>query len=326
MFFKSEKKETAEPRKLMRPRIGLALGAGVARGWTHIGVIKAMEKHGIKPDMVAGTSIGAVVGGAFVSGGLERLEKWSKNLSKINFFRFLDFKIRGGGLFGAEKLTKVMKDSFGNKNFSELKIPFIAVGCDIMTGHEIWMKEGRMVDAIQASFALPGIFEPVDYQGKWLVDGALVNPVPVSVCRAMGADLVIAINLSEDIYGKARAKREGIVGTGTYGVFSELALKPVKKNTTMSKTIIRQLLGHKRGAPSLFANMVASLNIVQNRLSRSRLAGDPPDIQISPKCGHIGLMEFHRAEEMIKIGEAAFEKELETIKDALHILGHKMNI
>ena len=169
-------------------------------------------------------------------------------------------------------------------------------------------------------------FEPVDYQGKWLVDGALVNPVPVSVCRAMGADLVIAINLSEDIYGKARAKREGIVGTGTYGVFSELDLKPVKKNTTMSKTVIRQLLSHKRGAPSFFANMVASLNIVQNRLSRSRLAGDPPDIQISPKCGHIGLMEFHRAEEMIKIGETAFEKELETIKDALHILGHKMNI
>ena len=325
MFFKSEKVEEEKPRELRRPKIGLALGAGVARGWTHIGIVKALEEHGIKPDVVAGTSIGAVVGGAYVSGGLERLETWTKNLSKINFFRFLDFKIRGGGLFGADKLTKIMEDSFGNKNFNELKTPFIAIGCDLMTGHEIWMKEGKMVHAIQASFALPGVFEPVDYQGKWLVDGALVNPVPVSVCRALGADLVIAINLSEDVYGKARAEREGVESTGTYGVFSDLALNPVETKSSLSKKIMRQLLGHKRGAPSLFANMVASLNIVQNRLSRSRLAGDPPDIHIAPKCGHIGLMEFHRAEEMIEIGHKAIVEELDSIKDALQILGYKMN-
>jgi len=325
MFFKSEKKEPYPKITLRRPKIGLALGAGVARGWTHIGIIKAMEKHGIKPDVVAGTSIGSVVGGAYVSGGLERLEIWARNLSKINFFRFLDFKIRGGGLFGAEKLGKIMEDSFGDIAFDELETPFIAIGCDLMTGHEIWMKEGNMVDAIQASFALPGVFEPVDYQGKWLVDGALVNPVPVSVCRAMGADLVIAVNLSEDIYGKARAEREGIEGTGTYGVFSDKALNPIETKGNVSQTIMRQLLGHKRGAPSLFANMVASLNIVQNRLSRSRLAGDPPDIHIAPKCGHIGLMEFHRAEEMIEIGKNAFDQEIDYIKDALQILGYKMN-
>ena len=310
---------------LMRPKIGLALGSGVARGWAHIGVLKAMEARGIVPDVVAGTSVGAVVGAAYVTGSLDRLENWTKTLSKISFFRFLDFKLRGAGLFGGRKLHEQMTKSFGEVNIEDLEIPFTAIGTELMSGHEVWLRDGPLIDAVQASFALPGVFEPFCHNGRWIVDGALVNPVPVSVCRAMGAELVIAINLTEDVYGRARAEREGLVGTGKYGVFTEFMKPETISDKPLSKTFIRKLLSHQDDAPSMFANMVASLNIVQNRLSRSRLAGDPPDIMITPRAGHIGLMEFHRSEELIEIGAKAFEDEYDTLLDALTIIGYRIN-
>lgn len=308
-----------------RPKIGLALGSGVARGFAHIGVLRAMQDFGIVPDVVAGTSIGAVVGGAYVSGGLDALEDWAHSLGKTNFFRFLDFKLIGGGLFGGQKLQALMLQSFGGVNIEDLDTPFVAIACELRTGHEVWLKDGNLVDALSASFALPGVFEPVQRDGRWLVDGAIVNPVPVSVCRALGADMVIAVNLVEDIYGRARAERGGAAGTGKYGVFADILSVPSIAERRASRTVMRKLLRHEEGAPSIFANMVASLNIVQNRLSRSRLAGDPPDIQIAPRTGHIGLMEFHRAEELIDLGRRAFEEESEYLQDALQIIGYRLN-
>ena len=317
--------KTPETPALRRPRIGLALGSGVARGWAHIGVLKAMQASGITPDVVTGTSIGAVVGAAHVTGTMDALETWARDLSKINFWRFLDFKIRGSGLFGGKKLYDLMEKRFGEFNIEDLDIPFIAIGCELMTGHEIWLKKGPLADAVRASFALPGVFEPFCHEGRWIVDGALVNPVPVSACRALGAEMVIAVNLAEDIYGRARAEREGMVGTGQYGVFTEIMKPETITDKPLSQPFVKKLLTHTADAPSLFANMVASLNIVQNRLARSRLAGDPPDITITPKAGHIGLMEFHRGAELIELGERAFAEEYDTVQDALAIIGYRMN-
>ena len=311
-----------KPFEFQRPKIGLALGSGVARGWAHIGVLRAMDAAGLKPDVIAGTSIGAVVGGAWDSGAMDPIENWARSLEKTSFFRFLNFKFTGGGLFGGDKLHELMTYNFGDHNFEDQDTPFIAVSCELMTGHEVWLRKGNMVNAIMASFALPGVFEPQHLDGRWLVDGALVNPVPVSVCRAMGAELVISVNLSEDIYGRARAEREGLMTTGKYGVFSDFYSDD---SAIAKRAVVRQLLRHKKGAPSLFANMVASLNIVQNRLSRSRLAGDPPDISISPKCGHIGLMEFNRTSELIDLGHKAFEAHKDEIMDAFQIIGLRRN-
>lgn len=308
-----------------RAKIGLALGAGVARGWAHIGVLREMLAHGIVPDYVAGTSIGAVVGGAYVSGALDSLEDWTLSLSKVNFFRFLDFKIPGGGLFTGERFHKLMLQNYGDNTMEQLETPFIAIGCELKTGHEIWLRRGKLVDAIQASFALPGVFEPVCYEGRWIVDGALVNPVPVSVCRAMGADIVIAVNLSEDLYGRARAEREGILGPGKFGVFNEILHAPSIGERRASRTLWKKLLRHEGEAPSIFANMVASLNVIQNRLSRSRLAGDPPDVTINVRCGHVGLMEFHRAEELIEIGHQAYKEEHQSVVDAVEIINYYSN-
>lgn len=310
-------------RDVERPKLGLALGSGIARGWAHIGILRAMEEQGLRPDIVVGTSIGAVVGGAYVSGGMDALETWARSLSEVNFFRYLSFKMLGGGLFGGEKLHELMANSFGKGNIEDQEIPFTAVACELRSGHEIWISKGKLVDALLASFALPGVFDPVCLDGRWLVDGALVNPVPVSVCRAMGAEIVVSVNLTSDIYGRARAEREGVLGPGKYGVFNDILRMPAMGQRQASSTIMRKLLGHKGGAPSVFANMVASLNVIQNRLSRSRLAGDPPDVSIDPRCGHIGLMEFDRAEEVIDIGYEAYMAEHDYLIDAISIVGHR---
>lgn len=309
------------PRKL---KIGLALGAGVARGWAHIGVLRGLACEGIKPDVVAGTSIGAVVGGAYACDNLDALEEWAFSLKDSSFFRFLDLRLAGSGLFGSDRLDSLMKERFGEWRFEGLPLPFTAVACDLKTGHEVWLNSGSLSDGLRASFALPGVFEPQNINGQWLVDGALVNPVPVSVCRAAGCDLVIAVNLAEDIYGRARAMNAGALDNSSYGVFADMsALADKPKNS--QRSFFRKLFKHKKDAPSLFTNMVASLNIMQNRLSRSRLAGDPPDVTISPRCGHIGLMEFHRCHELIEEGNRAFDAALPQLRDALAIIHHRIN-
>jgi NTE family protein len=318
------KQDAIQQRPVRKVKIGLALGAGVARGWSHIGILRGLEREGITPDIIAGTSIGAVVGGAYACGNLDALEDWAHSLKDTSFFRFLDLKLVGSGLFGSDRLDSLMKDRFGEWAFEDLKIPFSAVACDLKTGHEVWLNSGMLSSALRASFALPGVFEPQNIDGQWLVDGALVNPVPVSVCRAAGCDLVIAVNLAEDIYGRVRARKEGALDDSGYGVFNETTLldnNPPKKQ----KSLFRRLFRHKDSAPSLFTNMVASLNIMQNRLSRSRLAGDPPDVSITPRCGHIGLMEFHRADELIEEGDRAFEVALPQLKDAIAIIHHRIN-
>ncbi len=314
-----------QPRPIRRPKIGLALGAGVARGWAHIGVIKCLEREGIKPDVIAGTSIGAVVSGALASNSLDSLEEWALSLKQHTFFRWLDFRLGGSGLFGSNKLNELMDEKFGNQTFEDLPIPFTAIACELKTGHEIWLNKGSLSDSIQASFALPGVFEPQRLNHKWLVDGALVNPVPVSVCRAQGCELIIAVNLSEDLYGRAKLQTATDKDADGYGVYSDISLAPNVANSKGSMSFFKKLFGHQTDAPSMFTNMVASLNILQNRLSRSRLAGDPPDVTVMPRCGHIGLMEFHRAEELIAEGEAAFEEALPHLRDALSAITVQLN-
>ncbi|WP_020400088.1 patatin-like phospholipase family protein [Kordiimonas gwangyangensis] len=313
-----------QPAQLRRPKVGLALGAGVARGWAHIGVIKRLQAEGIHIDMIAGTSIGAVVGGAMASGNLDVIEEWACSLKELNFLRLLDLRF-GSGLFGSDKLNRLMEEKFGNVDFSEMKIPFTAVACELKSGHEIWLDEGEMSGALRASFAIPGIFEPQKRDGRWLVDGALVNPVPVSVCRAAGCDIVIAVNLSEDLYGRNRAQAAGALKSDDYGVFTEGAEDAVLQRSPQKASMFRKFFGHKKDEPSMFANLMASLNIMQNRLSRSRLAGDPPDVSINPRIGHIGLMEFHRAPELIEEGVLAFDQALPQLRDALAIITHRIN-
>src|SRR5882757_295720 len=186
-----------------RPVIGLALGGGAARGFAHIGIVRTLIAHGIVPNVVIGTSIGAVVGGAYASGHLDTLEEWARSLQPRNILGYLDIRLNGSGLIGGDKLASQLEASIGPTLIEDLPLKYATVATEVRTGHEIWLTHGRMVDAMRASYALPGIFSPVLVGDRWLVDGALVNPVPVSAARALGAEIVIAANLSSDVFTHA---------------------------------------------------------------------------------------------------------------------------
>ena len=313
----SEKKPQEKVK--MTPRIGLALGSGLARGFTHIGAIRALERHGIKPNYVSGTSMGALVGGAYLSGRMDVLEDWAYSLTRFKVLSYLDFRVKSAGIIGGKRLFRLMDKHFGDVMVEDLPAPFIAIAADLVTGHEVWMRQGKLIDIMRASFSLPGIFPPVAWNNRWLIDGALVNPVPVSPVQALGARMTIAINPNGDIIGKATRPGHS---TPTVAGFDILGNKdnPAQAEKAGAIGLTRRIFKREKDAPSMFGVMVSSLNIIQDRLSRSRLAGDPPDVLITPRIGHVGLMEFDRAEELIEEGEAAVERAMPDIKAAYSVL------
>ena len=301
---------------MTRPLIGIALGGGAARGWAHIGVLKSLIAAGLEPDIVAGTSMGAVAGACFITGRLNALEEFACGLTRRRMFGFLDFNFAGSGLITGQRLSARLEHHLQQFHIERLDRKFVAVATELGTGHEVWLNKGSLVNALKASFALPGIFRPVKINGRWLIDGALVNPIPVSVCRALGARIVIAVNLSNDLINKG-----GIIHDQAN--FSEPSLAPEDNHLPGSNgraalhLLHRQIFGRNEGAPGISAVMMDAINITQDRIARSRLAGDPPDIIIGPKTGGIGLFDFHRASEAIELGARATERQIEELKQAV---------
>lgn len=319
----SEPDKSTNPQSPLPPPpagIGLALGSGLARGFTHIGVIKALTRYGIKPSIIAGTSIGAVVGGCYLAGKMDELEDWALSLNRRRIFSYLDFRVRSAGLIGGRKLGTVLEDHFGDMLIEDQKFPFVSIATDLVTGHEVWLRKGRFVDAMRASFALPGIFPPMTLNGRTMIDGALVNPVPVSACQALGARLTIAVDLNGDLIGKATkpgANYQTILG---FDVFGDPDVSEKAEEVLGTTSLTSRMFRREGNSPSLFGVMVSSLNIIQDRLTRSRLAGDPPDVHIKPRIGHVGLLEFERASDLIKEGEESVERKLPEIMSAVEIL------
>jgi NTE family protein len=299
--------------------IGIALGAGMARGFAHIGVLKTMERHGIRPTIVAGTSIGSVVGASYLAGKLHEFEDWARSLNRKRLLSYLDFKVRSPGLIGGRKLFDLLEHNFGDMLIEELPSPFITVAADLATGHEVWIRDGRIVDAMKASFAVPGIFAPVQLNHRNLVDGALVNPCPISVCQALGARMTIAVDLHADMIGKAVKPGNNYQTITGFDLFNENDVAAQERVKFLANPFSTKLFQRDPGAPSLFGVMVSSLTIIQDRLTRSRLAGDPPDVHIKPLIGHIGMLEFEKAEDLIKLGEEAAEKMMPDIKAGIRL-------
>ena len=300
------------------PRIGVALGAGAARGWAHIGVLLEFADHGVVPDVVAGTSIGAVVGGCYAAGKLDHVELFARSLTKKSVFSLLDISFSGVGLLTGARLRRRLRQALGGLQVDGLEKGFAVVATEVGTGHEVWLTRGDAVEAICASYALPGIFEPVRINERWLFDGALVNPVPVTVCRALGADVVLAVNLIGDngfrgtvlnnhlsiepSLDKLAAEIEGERRKG--GLFSAL------------RGAGRRHFGRREdGAPGMASAMMDAFNIAQGRISRSRLAGDPPDVLINARVSKVGLFDFHRAGELIEMGREAARRAIPEIAD-----------
>lgn len=303
-----------------QPSIGLALGGGIARGFAHIGVLKTLIKHNIKPKIVAGTSIGALVGGCYLAGKLDELEDWALSLNRLTIFSYLDFRVRSAGLIGGNRLIATLEEHFKGTKIEDLPSPFIAIAADLVTGHEIWLRKGNFIDAMRASFALPGVFPPVEMNHRYLVDGALVNPVPVSVCQALGSRMTIAVDLHADMLGKAAKPGQGYHTVAGFDVFNDKDVPPEEQGIFKQFSLTRRLFRRETNSPSLFGVMISSLSIIQDRLTRSRLAGDPPDVHVKPRIGHIGLLEFEKAEELIKAGEEIAEEMIPEIKAAMQVL------
>lgn len=310
------------PRK--HPPIGLALGGGVARGWAHIGAIRALVAAGIRPDIIAGTSIGALVGAAYLSGQLDTIEDWARSLNKRKMLSYMDIRWGGSGLMRGDRLAKVLNYYFGDTKIEDLDRKFAAVACDLRTGYEVWLQTGPIVPALRASYALPGAFEPVKIDNRYMIDGALVNPVPVSTCRALGAHIVIAVSLNGDAFGPIGSSHEMNFDDGDDALDPfELAGQSLNK-LRPDRLLLKSLLGGTKEAkdgPKLGSVMMGTLNIVMDRISRSRLAGDPPDVFVAPRIGHIGMTEFTKADELIERGYRAMQHEIPLIQSVIDVLG-----
>ena len=290
-----------------KPRIGLALGSGSARGWAHVGVIRALERAGISPSIVCGTSIGALVGAAYAAGELDRFEPWVKGLTWQSVMSLLDLTVTGGLIQGG-RLVEFFRSRFHDRGIAQLPKAFGCVATELATGREVWLREGSVIDAVRASVALPGLLTPVRQDERLLVDGGLVNPVPVSLCRAMGAEIVIAVDLNWDLIGRRHHAPED----------------PRAPSSPADRGILDAIFAKFRPSaglhqptemPSVLDVLTTSLNIMQVRITQSRLAGEPADIMIRPRLSGIVAMDYHRAAVAIAEGERAAGQALPQIAE-----------
>ena len=311
-------------------KIGLALGSGSSRGWSHIGVIQALGELGIEPDIVCGTSAGAIVGAAYVANNLENLERWALSITKFETAKLFELKKSFNGFVNNKRLQQFLIQHVADKNIriETLEKRFATVATDLETGREVWLNKGCLLTAIWPSFALPGLFSPVEYESSWLIDGGLVNPVPVSLCRALGAEFVIAVNLNGDLVGRqpqlslAKEKKikisnkSALSSSNDNNSFVDKVSQYVSSRTPTVFTREEKIIT----PPSLFETLAGSVNIVQDRITKSRMAGDPPEILLTPRLADIGLLELYRAEEAIAEGKACVQRmapEIQHILDTL---------
>ncbi|CAG9297146.1 patatin-like phospholipase RssA [Celerinatantimonas diazotrophica] len=306
------------------PRLGIALGSGAAKGWAHIGVLDELVKLGIQPHYIAGCSIGAYVGAAFANDRLDELGQWVQTLTNWQVVKLLDLGIHHGGLLLGKKVFAVTEALLGSRRIESSRLPFAAVATELYTGKEVWLKRGNMRRAVRASCAMPGLFSPIRWHGRWLIDGAISNPVPVSLCRAMGASHVIAVDLQANRISQNAMANTPILLEDRRVPTEELARQESLFARAMGvgqgyfHSVVDRIGRHKKPKdltkPNMMAVMSGALDILEDKLKRSRMAGDPPEVLITPKVADIGLMEFFRAQEAIEAGRQAVRKQAEVLE------------
>ncbi|MFI5012895.1 MAG: patatin-like phospholipase family protein [Hyphomicrobiales bacterium] len=302
-------------------KFGLALGGGAARGWAHIGVLRALDEAGIRPDIIAGTSIGAVVGGCYAAGKFDEISEFALQLTPARVLALLDVHV-GSGLISGDRLGRRLTENLEDWAIEKLPQRFVAIATEFNTGHEIWLTRGSLSEALRASYALPGIFDPRRIGGRWLMDGALVNPVPVTAARALGAEVVLAVNLSGAGYGRGTVIQDFGVAADPGSIADAAAASPVRgllSPVREAASRMRDLFRRRRGTPGFAQVMIDAFNITQDRITRARLAGDPPDLLASPQLSHVGLFDFHRAEEAIAAGRETMGRLVPQIREIMDI-------
>jgi NTE family protein len=277
---------------MKRRTIGLALGGGGARGCAHVGVIKALAEANIPIDFIAGTSIGSFVGGVYSAGDIKALEEFLLKIEWKDVVKYLDPVMPKRGLFEGAKFRKIIDQLIPKSDFKYARVPYIAVATDLLTGKEVRIKSGNIADAIRASIAIPGIFTPFKKRNQYLVDGGVINPLPVSVVRDMGADIVIAVDLNH----------------------SFMKEKPVPKNTDQSKF----LKWVTPDWPTIIDVIENSMFVMQDEITQKNLIVNKPEILIQPTLHASSIFDFHQAKKMIDAGYAITKKQIPNIRKLLN--------
>lgn len=304
---------------MARPRIGLALGGGSARGWSHIGIIDALQEAGIEPDIVCGTSIGSLVGAAYVAGNLTQLRDWAEAVSWREIVGHLDLNLLRGGLIEGKQIVRFLRGLGVVGQIEDFDKPYAAIASDLASGEEITLVAGPIDEAVRASIALPGIFSPLKVGDRWLLDGGLVNPVPVSACRELGADIVIAVNLNSGLLGRHQsndgpARRNKKRWTSRKEFLDRIEKQMPAAIRRQAALITPRLLRTTPAGPGYFDVIANSIYIMQHQITSARLAAEQPQIILSPDLGDIGFFEFNRATEAIKAGRSCVARSLSDIR------------
>ena len=322
---------TVPPRD--QPKIGLALGSGSARGWAHIGVLRGLEEAGVVPDVVCGTSAGAFVGAAYATQNLDALEDWARRLTAREIFSLMDLTLSAGGVLAGQRAMEFLRARGRDVRIEEMPVPFAAVATDLQGGREVWLQQGPLVEAVRASMALPGVLTPAHIDGRWLVDGGLVNPVPTSVCRALGADLVIAVDLNTERpssqeeasdAGASDASDSGAQRPSSADAIGAAASELWESWATRVPALRQLSGGRRRGgrAPSVIDVVTASINIMQDRITSSRMVSDPPDLLLAPRLPQIRMFDFDAATEAIEAGRNCVAERAAALGDLLSVEPH----
>ncbi|EWH09694.1 patatin [Catenovulum agarivorans DS-2] len=298
-------------------KLGLALGSGAARGWALIGILRALDNLGVKPDVIAGCSIGSLVGAAYATHKLPELEEWAVSLDTWSVVRLLDWGMGRGGIVSGGRLYNRLEETIGKLKIEECLIEYAAVATELYTGREHVFTSGSILQAIRASCAIPGLLSPQYIDGHWMVDGAVVNPVPVSICRALGASHVIAVDLncgrltpahdpSLDVRNNAPVEKDqNSDSANAYDQQPNKFQDLLGESKGFLEQWVKKISVGNNQSPGMVAVATSAIDIMQNHITRSRLMADPPEILLQPKVSHIGILEFNRAAEAIKIGEQA---------------------
>lgn len=291
-------------------KIGLALGSGSARGWSHIGILRALHDRGIEPTIVTGSSTGSLVAASYASDQLDAVETWARTLTKVDVWRLLDATLSGGGVMRGNRLMRTVGEHLEDRAIESLPRLFGAVAVDLYTGKEVWIQKGSMLHAVRASSGLPGLFTPMRHEDRWLIDGGVLNPVPVSMCRALGADYVIAVNLNRPATENGLRKRKNRAKPRRReGSTPEEGAELFARWTGLLDNFVNSIRADREAnEPGIAEVVYKAINIMQDQISSNRMIGDPPDLVVTPRLDHFHLMDFHRAAEAIEAGYGAVEK------------------
>jgi len=313
-----------------QPKLGLVLGSGSSRGWAHIGVIEAFEEQNIEIHMITGASAGSFIAASYAGGGLENIKKFALDMDWKRVLTYLDIAFPRSGFIDSKKVADLIKLYTNIENIEDLKIPVQMVTTDMHSGEQVVLKKGSVTEALRASMAVPGLLTPIQIEDAWLVDGGVVNPLPIDVCRDMGADIVVAVDLNSERKSKKsqmltsaeQKSKTAVIEKKRLEVITSWIVRYGPAGKAVS-TKIDQWFSREEPSPHIFEILVSSLNIMQRKIEQMNLETHPPDILIRPRLGDMKFFDYDQAEIAIEEGYRRGKEAIPTILEQINSFSHQ---